>query len=148
MVLARSIGFLAFGLLSISNAHSGPSQGVNTTAEPQYLMFQIFTAGPGFTTDAGKHAKSKLPEPAFLDVEPKKILHFAGARCDGLHRLGVMAGPLALDYTDAQLRTLIDRYKSTRRGHRGAEIIQLAEKCDNDFSEGHLERVLSKPFAT
>jgi hypothetical protein len=65
--------FLAFVILSISNAHSGPSQGANTTAEPQYLMVQIFTAGPGFTADAGKHAKSKLPEPAFLDVEPKKI---------------------------------------------------------------------------
>jgi hypothetical protein len=38
MFLARSIGFLAFVLLSISNDHSGHSQGVNTTAEPQYLM--------------------------------------------------------------------------------------------------------------
>ncbi len=72
MVLARSMGFLAFGafgLLSISNAHSGPNQGVNTAAEPQYLMFQIFTAGPGFTTEAGKQAISKLPAPGFLDVE-------------------------------------------------------------------------------
>jgi len=111
-------------------------------------MFQNFTAGPGFTADAGKQADSKLPEPAFLDVEPKKILDFAGARGDGLHRLGVMAGPLALDDADAQLRTLIERHKSTRRGHRSAEIIQLAEKCDNDSSEGYLERVLRKPFAT
>lgn len=109
MVLARSIGFLVFVLLSLSNAHSGPSQGVNTTAEPQYLMFQIFTAGPGFTTEAGKQAISKLPDPAFLDVESKKILDFVGKRGDGLHRLGVMVGPLALDYTDAQLRTLIER---------------------------------------
>ncbi len=69
MLLARSIGVLAFVLLSISTARSGPSRGVNTTAEPQYLMFQLFTAGPGFTTEAGKQAISKLPEPAFLDVE-------------------------------------------------------------------------------
>ncbi len=32
-----------------------------------------------------------------------------GARGDGLHRLGVIVGPLALDYTDAQIRTLIER---------------------------------------
>jgi hypothetical protein len=76
--------FLAFVILSISNAYSGPSQIVNTTAEPQYLMFQNFTAGPEFTADAGK---------------------------------------------------------------RGAEIVQLAEKCDNDSSEGYLERALRKPFA-
>jgi hypothetical protein len=133
-------------LLSISNAYSGPSQGVNTIAEPQYLMFQIFTAGPGFTTEAGKQAISKLPQPAFLDVESKKILDVVGECGDGLHRLGVMVGPLALDYTDAQLRTLIERYNSTRRGHRSAEIIQLADKCDNDYSEGHLERVLRTPF--
>ncbi len=118
MLLARCIGFLAFVLLSISNAHSGHSQGVNTTAEPQYLMFQIFTAGPGLTTEAGKQAISKLPEPAFLDVESKKILDFVGERGDDLHRLGVMVGPLALDYTDAQLRTLIERTFAVASKHK------------------------------
>ena len=53
-------------------------------------MFQIFTAGPGFATKAGKQAISKLPEPAFIGVEAKKIPDFAGERGDGLHRLWVM----------------------------------------------------------
>jgi hypothetical protein len=64
-------------------------------------MFQIFTAGPGFTTKAGMQAISKLPEPAFIGVEAKKILDFVGERGDGLHRLWVMVRPLALDYTGA-----------------------------------------------
>ncbi len=118
MRLARFIGFLAFVLLSISNTHGGHSQGVNRPAEPQYLMFQLFTAGPGFSTEAGKRAISKLPEPAFLDAESKKILDFMGERGDDLHRLGIMVGPLALDYTDAQLRTLIERTFAIASKHK------------------------------
>jgi hypothetical protein len=72
-------------------------------------MFQLFTASPGFTSEEDTHAISKLPEPAFLDVESKKILDAVGERGDALHRLGIMVGPLAFDYTDAQLRTLIGR---------------------------------------
>jgi len=118
MFFARLSWFLAFVLFSISNAHDGHSQGVTATAEPQYLLFQIFTAGPGFTTEPGKQVISKLPEPAFLDVEAKKILDFVGERGDGLHRLGVMVGPLALDYTDAQLRTLIERTFAIASKHK------------------------------
>lgn len=81
-------------------------------------MFQIFTAGPGFTTEAANQAISKLPEAAFLDVESKKILEFVGERGDEFHRLGVMVGPLALDYTDAQLRTLIERTFDVASKHK------------------------------
>jgi hypothetical protein len=109
MLLARLIGFPASALLAMSIAHGGHCHDVNTAAEPQYLMFQIFTAGPGFTSEVGKHAISKLPDPAFLDIEAKKILDLVGERGDDLHRLGIIAGPLAMDHTDAQLRTLVER---------------------------------------
>ena len=109
MLPGQFIGFLALVLVSISNPHKGHTQGVNITAEPQYLMFQIFTASPGFTTEVGKHAISKLPDAGFLDAEAKKILDRVGERGASRHLLGVMVGPLALDYTDAQMRTLIER---------------------------------------
>lgn len=117
-LLARLIGFLAFVPLAISSAHGGHSQGVNATAEPQYLMFQIFTAGPGFTTEEGRQAISRLPAPAFLDVVSKNIIDVLGERGDDSHRLGVMVGPLALDYTDAQLRTLIERTFAIASKHK------------------------------
>jgi hypothetical protein len=107
MVLARLVGLLAFAVVSITNAHGG--QGKNTAAEPRYLMFQLFTAGPGVTTEPGKHIISKLPEPEFLADQSKEILDAIGERGDDLHRLGVIVGPLALDYTDAQMLTLIER---------------------------------------
>src|SRR5579864_6084935 len=107
--LARLIGLLAFVLLMMTNLRVAYSQAANMTAEPQYLMFQIFTAGPDFSTEPGAHVISQLPEPAFLDVEAKRILDAVGERGDGTHRLGVMVGPLALDHTDDQLRTLIER---------------------------------------
>ena len=72
-------------------------------------MFQLFTAGPGFTTEPGEQVISKLPEPGFIDDEAKKILDSVGERGDDLHRLGIVVGPLAMDYTDDQLRTLIER---------------------------------------
>ena len=52
-------------------------------------MFQLFTAGPGFTTEPGRHAISQLPSPGFLDDESKKIVDFIGDRGDELHRLGL-----------------------------------------------------------
>ncbi|MGH6794962.1 MAG: hypothetical protein ACREDH_07140 [Methylocella sp.] len=81
-------------------------------------MFQIFTAGPGFTTEAGKQEISQLPEPAFLDAEAKKLLDFVEERGDGRHRLGIMVGPLALDYTGAQMRTLIERTFAVASKHK------------------------------
>jgi hypothetical protein len=107
LVFLRVTVLLGFTLLWISNALS--RQDMSTTARPQYLTFQIFTAGPGFTTEPGKHVLSRLPEPSFLEIESKKILDSIGTRGDERHRLGVVVGPLAMDYTDAQLRTLIDR---------------------------------------
>ncbi len=106
---ARFIGFLAFVLLMMSNSQSGHGKDVNTATEPQYLVFQLFTAGPGFTTVPRQHVLSQLPDPGFLDAEAKNILDTVGERGDGPHRLGIVVGPLALDYSDAQLRTLIER---------------------------------------
>jgi hypothetical protein len=107
MVSGWVIGFVAFMLLLASIAGAG--QAMNQAANPQYLMFQLFTAGPGFTSEPGTHVLSQLPDPGFLDFESKQILDRVGERGDALHHLGIMVGPLALDYTDDQLRTLIER---------------------------------------
>lgn len=106
---ARCLGLLALALLSAAPTPGGQGGDAKAASEPQYLMFQLFTAGPGFTTEPGQHVLSKLPDPEFLDIEAKKILDAVGERGDDRHRLGIMVGPLALDYTDAQLRTLIER---------------------------------------
>jgi len=107
---ARRIGVLASVLLLLSGAcGAGAADAANTGSEPQYLMFQLFTASPAVTTEPGTHVLSKLPDPGFLDGESKKILDTVGERGDSLHRLGVIVGPVALDYTDAQMRTLIER---------------------------------------
>jgi hypothetical protein len=104
----RVVGGLAFGVLAISTTNSGRAESL--TANPsQYLTFQIFTAGPGMTTEAGKHVFSQLPSPTFFDDEARQILDAIGERGDERHRLGIMVGPLTLDHTDAQLRTLVQR---------------------------------------
>ena len=102
------VGCLACAVLLISSANTGGAQSP-TTNDTQYLTFQIFTASPGFTTEAGKHVLSRLPSPTFFDDEAKQLLDAIGERGDKRHRLGIMVGPLALDYTDAQLRTLVRR---------------------------------------
>jgi hypothetical protein len=102
------VGCLACVALLISSTNTGRTQS-RTTNDPQYLTFQIFTASPGFTTEAGKHVLSRLPNPTFFDDEAKQLLDAIGERGDERHRLGIMVGPLALDYTDAQLRTLVQR---------------------------------------
>ena len=68
MLLHRFIGLLAFVLFFVPNVYSSQNQEVNTKTEPQYLMFQLFTAGLAFSTEVGKQAITKLPEPGFLDV--------------------------------------------------------------------------------
>jgi hypothetical protein len=112
MSLVRVVGWLGSALLPLSIAYGADRPAQKMTAEPQYLVFQIFTAGPAVTTEPGKHAISKLPPPGFLEGEAAKILTTVGEtgeRGDSLHRLGIMVGPLALDYTDAQMRALIER---------------------------------------
>jgi hypothetical protein len=104
----RVVVGLAFGVLVISSANPGRTQSL-TTNDPQYLMFQIFTASPAMTTEAGKHVFSQLPSPTFFDDEAKQLLDAIGERGDERHRLGIMVGPITLDYTDAQLRTLVQR---------------------------------------
>ena len=106
-ILLRLVGYLCLVLLLMTEPRSVNGQG--PAAPTQYLMFQLFTAGAGFTTEADTHVISQLPDPTFLDTEAKKILDFVGERGDDQHRLGIVVGPLALDYTDAQLRTLIER---------------------------------------
>jgi len=105
---ASVAGCLACAALLISSATTGGAQSLATN-DTQYLTFQIFTASPGFTTEAGKHVLSRLPGPTFFDDEAKQLLDAIGERGDERHRLGIMVGPLALDYTDAQLRTLVER---------------------------------------
>lgn len=106
----QPLGFfvLAFVLAALSVIPAGHCQNGSGAAETQYLMFQLFTAGPGFTTQPGQQVISRLPDPDFLDGEAQKILDTIGTRGDDRHRLGVVVGPLALDYTDAQLQTLIE----------------------------------------
>jgi hypothetical protein len=100
------VGFSLSALIWISTASNGCGESLS---EPRYLMFQLFTAGPGFTTEHGRNVLSKLPEAGFFDTETKRLLDVIGERGDAGHRLGVMIGPLAFDYTDAQLRTLIEQ---------------------------------------
>jgi hypothetical protein len=107
LLSGRAFGLLAFLVFALPNG--GPAQQVTTTTETQYLAFQIFTATPGFTTEEGRHVLSRLPDPAFLDSEAKLLVDTIGQRGDERHRLGIIVGPLALDYTDAQLRTLIEQ---------------------------------------
>jgi hypothetical protein len=102
------VGCLACAAFLISSTNTGRTQSL-TTNDPQYLTFQIFTASPGFTTEAGKHVLSRLPNSTFFDDEAKQILDAVGERGDERHRLGIIVGPLALDHTDAQLRTLVRR---------------------------------------
>lgn len=108
LFLRSVVGCLMCGTLVISTTHTGRTQ-TATTNDPQYLTFQIFTAGPGMTTEAGKHVLSQLPSPMFFDDEAKQLLEAIGDRGDQRHRLGIIVGPLALDHTDAQLRTLVSR---------------------------------------
>jgi hypothetical protein len=107
MGLARVAG--AVGLILALAPTAGHGEAAAPAAERQYLMFQIFTAGPGFTTEPGRNVISKLPPPGFLDGQAKEILDAVGEKGDDRHRLGIIVGPLALDYTDAQMRELIER---------------------------------------
>ncbi len=109
MRLRRLTALLVPALLLVSTVQMARGEDAAAPAEPQYLMFQIFTAGPGFTTESGKQVISKLPPSGFLDGEARQIVEAIGVHGDGRHRLGVVVGPLALDYTDAQLRTLVER---------------------------------------
>ena len=105
-------GWLRGGVLALLAAllpGGARCQSVGTPAEPQYLMFQLFTAGPGFSTVPDRHLIDALPPADMLERQSAEILAAVGKRGDAGHRLGVMVGPLALDYTDAQTRTLIQR---------------------------------------
>lgn len=108
-ILAGSLAVVAVLPLLVLAARDGWSQGGAAQPDTQYLLFQIFTATPGFSTEPNRRAISQLPDPGFLDREAKTVLDAIGQRGDARHRLGINVGPLALDYTDAQLRTLIER---------------------------------------
>ncbi len=123
--LWRQAGLAAVLLLSSLAARDGWSQGQAGGREPQYLLFQLFTAGPGFSTESGRRAISQLPDPMFLDREAKAILDTIGLRGEPLHRLGVTVGPLALDHTDAQLRTLIERTFAIAAKYRIAVALHI-----------------------
>ena len=98
-------------LLSMLGLSTSPGSANSRTgaAETQYLLFQLFTAGAGFSTESGRHALSRLPPPTFLDDEAQRVLDFVGERGGERRRIGVMVGPLAMDYSDDQLRELVDR---------------------------------------
>ncbi len=109
MLPRRAAVFLTVALGAMANSPEGRSQTEPALQKPQYLTFQIFTAGPGMTTEEGKQVFSRLPDPAFFEDEAKSILDAVGERGDALHRLGIIVGPLTLDYSDEQLRTIIER---------------------------------------
>jgi len=103
--LAYLVGLV---LLPALAAFGGHEQDTSTNDDTQYLLFQIFTAGPGFTTESGKHVLSELPSRDFLEGEAQDILDAIGEHADDKHKMGVSIGPLALDHTDAQLRALVE----------------------------------------
>ena len=118
MVLRRVTRILTLALLAMAGAPAARAQDETPVVESQYLTFQIFTAGPGMTTEEGTHVFTRLPDPTFLDDEARSILDAVGARGDARRRLGMIVGPLTLDYSDAQLRTLIERTFQVASRHK------------------------------
>ena len=76
-------------------------------SDTRYLVFQIFTAGAGFTTESDVQAIRKLPDMGQIEVDVRDIAERIGSKGDNRNKLGFAIGPLALDYTDQQLRDLI-----------------------------------------
>jgi hypothetical protein len=66
---------------------------------PQYLVFQIFTAGAGFTDVSDGNVLINPPPNAKIDKDVQEIIDTIGERGDKNHVLGFAIGPLALDYT-------------------------------------------------
>lgn len=106
-------------------ARTGAESPASRVDETEYLLFQLFTAGPGFSTEPGRHVLSQLPQPGFFDGEAQRITEFIGDRGDERHRLGIMVGPLAMDYSDDQLRELVDRIFAIATTHQIAVGIHL-----------------------
>jgi hypothetical protein len=103
---------------------SHPAQAV-LDADPNYLVFQIFTAGPGFRTAGDRHAITSIPDKYFLESAVSNIVSRIGERGDKNHRLGFALGPLALDHTDEQLRTLIRQSFEIARSQRVAVVFHI-----------------------
>ena len=100
---------LLCAFLSPESTHAAPKRSISSAmvSDPQYLIFQIFTASPGFRTEQNRHAISKLPEKSFIQNTVRDIVSRIDQDSTQGHRLGFSLGPLALDYSDEQLRTLV-----------------------------------------
>ncbi|MFO1429900.1 MAG: hypothetical protein U1F76_07140 [Candidatus Competibacteraceae bacterium] len=66
---------------------------------PQYLVFQLFTGGPGFTDDPERNVLTDPPPKTKIDQDVQGILDAIGEKGDKNHIFGFAIGPLALDYT-------------------------------------------------
>lgn len=76
----------------------------------QHLMFQLFTAGPGFDTEGGLWRTIQRLEPHMTAVERRAagIVERIGTTGSHGRKLGIVVGPLCLDHTDGQLRDIVD----------------------------------------
>ncbi len=117
-LLPRRFGLIAVALMTISTGPGTRARAAAPLRAPEYLTFQIFTAGPGMTTEEEKHVFSRLPDPKLFDDEAMSILDAVGERGDSHRRLGIMVGPVTLDYSDAQLRTLIGQTFEVASKHK------------------------------
>src|SRR4051794_7243074 len=90
--------------IAIACALATACSGQDPQPEPSYLLFQLFTFSPSPDGKATPFDKAMLQKP--LD---EIIVQLGSARRTGTQRrLGFSIGPLALDHTDAEMRTQID----------------------------------------
>ena len=75
---------------------------VEATDSPQYLVFQIFTAGAGFSDVPERNILTNPPTYRKIAQDVQGIIDAVGERGDVNHVLGFAIGPLALDYTRNQ----------------------------------------------
>ncbi|MFO1431514.1 MAG: hypothetical protein U1F76_15440 [Candidatus Competibacteraceae bacterium] len=92
-----------FGVIALVAAVCLVNSYESTTARaadyPQYLVFQLFMAGAGFTDVPKGNVLTNPPAKTKIDQDVQAIIDVIGERGDENHVLGFAIGPLALDYT-------------------------------------------------
>jgi len=100
VLLAIQLTFLTFG--SAPTSASKDNCLLHGSAETRYLLFQIFTAGPG---GAGLPV---FPQQGQYATTVQDIIARVGVKGDRENKLGFTLGPLTLSQSDDDIRRLID----------------------------------------
>lgn len=94
----------AFFLLVALSAAAAPK----SQAETRYLLFQIFTsAGSPYQALGGTTTLKEIPDRASIQLFARSIKDRIGTTGDKRSKLGIALGPIALDHTDQQVKSLI-----------------------------------------